>query len=341
MVAEKNEKETEEKPPVEKEKAPTAKEKKAAKQKAMDERAAARRKAREGGEIGPPKTKEARKKRTDKKIAALQESLETDQREVQETLGELVYLPEMVDSLDLQNPESVVEFPKNLAKRTEALSARIDIIDDSYNKIRLQVEKSEATIESLGGKRTVLKALIVDDQEKIFTLENKLAVVPESQYRPNLPAIARGVAHYVFGLDDEIILRSEISKSQVKITQRQSRLVELNTQLLQVSVLSTWYKDTLDGLEKVGERYRLCRQELGELRREVDVKIKKHWNDVTNAQIQDEFTNKLQKINQLTPNLQGLLGQQLQLGQDYRTKFEALQETTVRQLTELNDKKEE
>ena len=126
-------------------------------------------------------------------------------------------------------------------------------------------EKTEKKTQKLSDERSVVKKLIIREQDCIFRNENQLQTINFNQYRAEWPDFVRGIVKIFTGKDDEIGFKTKIAKSEAKIAQRQT---DINSILSEAWIASKGYNDAVELLTKVSETFRDLRMELGKILRE-------------------------------------------------------------------------
>lgn len=238
----------------------------------------------EENELDEKKVKEPKKQTKSKKAeVAIQEYLDKGLAQTVETEKAI-----LEKEKDFKIPQ---EFPKttgeliqwndNLGSQVDQLTTKIQTVDEQYKKAKSQLNDLEKIKNKLMDERSIIKQLVNKDQDLIYKAEQKMLSIDPNQYLADLPDILRPLVKFFSRREDEILLRERIARSEAKISQRNTRLVDINAALSKAWIAHKSFLDGLDVLKNISESYRDIRMSLGKIRRESQesLQIKKNEED--------------------------------------------------------------
>lgn len=239
----------------------------------------------------PPKNRtDQTQTKQNKNIQAINK-LETEGKKILQKLSQST-----ASSEELQKLDSLPKWNEFLSDEIDSLNKNILEADKEFNRISKKLKKIEQEKNRIEKERSKIKKLISRDQDQIYESEQRMLRLESNQYSPNVPDILRPLIQFITGQDDEILLRIKISKSETKLYQRQSRLVETAESLSDVLINETIYLELGNSLKNINEVYRNVRMKVGRFRRDIIERIKTQQNKDAENSILENYVEIMKKM---------------------------------------------
>ena len=263
---------------------------------------------------------------------------------------------EVTTFLETENSEKLIlketnvsqipaEFPRTGAAKEKVynsisiqikdLNDRIKQTDKKASVIKAKFEKMEKITNKLASERVSVRLRIKEDQDSIEKLEQKLGSIKIGQYRPSQPYVVRILIGLFTKIPDEILLKTSITKHEVRFAQRETRLVIINHELANSWLISKAAQDNFTELDKLTEFFRASRKSLGRSKRDIEASLKTEKNKENESLVMSDYFENIQKLNQLGPDFTSTfsLNKSTLLGLFDNDKLEDIRDESIQKLS--------
>lgn len=194
-----------------------------------------------------------------------------------------------------------LEFIQKIETEISGLTTKIDEIDGHSALAKTQFNQMKEVTEKLTDTRRDLQNLITDEQDLIHSFESRLKNVPLNQYRAEMAPIRRFLMNFFSRSEDEIHLKTNIVRSETKISQRQVRLLEINKDLSSAWISNRGYEDLYNELRKISDSFRSVRLNMGKLLRNIREDLKNEKIKLEEATIIQNYSDNINKLQKIAP----------------------------------------
>jgi hypothetical protein len=255
--------------------------------------------------------------------------------QVQDAIEDISLVP-MVDlqNIDLDN------FSKAYNEQAAILSSKIYDLEEEFHIMEAQMHRLTKVMEKLAIERKLMKQLNREEQDLLYQNEQKLIAIDQQgyQYQADLPLPdwVLKIGQHLNQKPNELIVTKEITTYKYKLQNRSEQLIQLDTELGDISLVNLYMGNFSDTLKKTIEEYRKLRIDIGQEFRNKREWMKRNQVQMDAGQIMEAFSQNVSRINQIGQDFQEVMQGSKKTINEKFTQFDQMQKRLLFEKSDAN-----
>lgn len=264
---------------------------------------------------------------------------ESNQLVLSEQVQDAIEDISLVPMVDLENMD-LDQFSTAYNQQATILSSKISDLEEEFQIMEARMNRLTKVMEKLGIERRLMKQLNHEEEDLLYQNEQKLIKIDQEgyQYQADLPLPdwVLKIGQHLNQKPNELIVTKEITTYRYKLQNRSEQLIQLDTALGDISLVSLYLSNLSDTLKKTIEEYRKLRIDIGQEFQNKREWMKRNQVQIDADQIMEAFSQNVSKINQIGQDFKEVMRGSKKTINEKFTQFDQMQKRLLFEKSEAN-----